>query len=79
MRTLAEIGADRLVDVLIKDKNASPSKIINILKSEITNIVSSYMELDDEIQVKLEPCKGRLKFEIVVLATRVKEFGKIAN
>lgn len=79
MRTLAEIGANRLVDVLVKDKNESPARIIGILKSEITNILCAYAELDDEIEVKMQSFRGRLKFEITAVATRVKDFGHIAN
>ena len=41
MKTIAEIGNDRLINVLVKDKNQSPARIINILKSEITNVISS--------------------------------------
>ncbi|MGN0748231.1 MAG: cell division topological specificity factor MinE [Christensenellales bacterium] len=79
MRTIAEIGTDRLINVLVKDKNQSPSRIINILKSEISNILSSYLELDDEIVVSLEAKKGRLFFQINATANRIKEFGQIVN
>ncbi|MCI6542443.1 MAG: cell division topological specificity factor MinE [Firmicutes bacterium] len=79
MRTIADIGTDRLINVLVKDKNQSPSRIINILKSEITNVLSSYLELDDEIQVLLESKKGRLFFQVNATANRVKEFGQIVN
>ena len=61
MRTIAEIGTDRLINVLVKDKNQSPSRIINILKSEITNILSSYLELDDEKQVAEQADNDRRK------------------
>lgn len=79
MRTIAEIGSDRLINVLVRDKNQSPSRIINILKSEITNIISSYAELDDEVQVNMRTERGRICFEIKASATRVKDFGQIAD
>ena len=79
MKTIAEIGNDRLINVLVKDKNQSPARIINILKSEITNVISSYAELDDEIEIRMTTVRGRVCFEIKAAATRIKEFGQIAN
>ncbi|MCI6572845.1 MAG: cell division topological specificity factor MinE [Firmicutes bacterium] len=79
MKTIAEIGNDRLINVLVKDKNQSPARIINILKSEITNVISSYAELDDEIEIRMTTVRGRVCFEIKAVATRIKEFGQIAN
>lgn len=79
MKTVAEIGNDRLINVLVKDKNQSPARIINILKSEITNVISSYAELDDEIEVRMTTSRGRVCFEIKAIATRIKDFGQIAN
>ena len=79
MKTIAEIGNDRLINVLVKDKNQSPARIINILKSEITNVISSYAELDDEIEIGMTTVRGRVCFEIKAVATRIKEFGQIAN
>ena len=51
MQKLAEIGSDRLVNVLVKDKNINPQKTLSILKSEITSLLESYLELDDEIEI----------------------------
>lgn len=79
MKTIAEIGNDRLINVLVKDKNQSPARIINILKSEITNVISSYAELDDEIDIRMTTVRGRVCLEIKAVATRIKEFGQIAN
>lgn len=79
MKTIAEIGNKRLVNVLIKDKNQNPSKIVNILKSEITEILSSYTELDDEIIVAMKTERGRISFEIKAIANRIKNFGQIAE
>ncbi len=79
MRTVAEIGNDRLVNVLVRDKNQSPARILNILKSEISDIISSYAELDDEIVINMRTERGRVSFEIKAVATRIKDFGKIAE
>ena len=79
MKTIAEIGNDRLVNVLIRDKNQSPSRILNILKSEITEIISSYAELDDEIKINMTTERGRISFEIKAVANRIKDFGQIAE
>ena len=79
MKTIAEIGSNRLFNVLVKDKNQSPARIINILKSEITNIISSYAELDDEVQIQMKTERGRISFEIKAVANRIKDFGQIVD
>lgn len=79
MQTIAEIGNDRLINVLVRDKNQSPARILNILKSEITEIFKSYAELDDEIIINMQTERGRISFEIKVLANRIKDFGQIAE
>lgn len=79
MRTIAEIGNDRLINVLVKDKNQSPARILSILKSEITDIFNSYAELDDEITINMQTERGRVSFEIKAVANRIKDFGQIAE
>ncbi|MDD4110735.1 MAG: hypothetical protein PHS54_04200 [Clostridia bacterium] len=79
MKTIAEIGNDRLVNVLVRDKNQSPTRVLNILKSEITDIFKSYAELDDEIIISMQTERGRISFEIKAVANRIKEFGQIAE
>lgn len=79
MKTIAEIGSNRLFNVLVKDKNQSPARILNILKSEITNIISSYAELDDEVQIQMKTERGRISFEIKAVANRIKDFGQIVD
>jgi septum formation topological specificity factor MinE len=79
MRTIAEIGNDRLINVLVRDKNQSPARILNILKSEITEIFNSYAELDDEISINMTTERGRVSFEIKAIANRIKDFGQIAE
>lgn len=79
MKTIAEIGNDRLINVLVRDKNQSPARILNILKSEITKIISSYAELDDEIIVLMKSERGRIMFEIKAVARRIKDFGQIID
>ncbi len=79
MRNIAEIGNERLINVLVKDKNQSPARILNILKSEISEILNSYAELDDEVVVNMHTERGRIMFEIKAVANRVKDFGQIAE
>lgn len=79
MKTIAEIGNDRLVNVLVRDKNKSPARVLNILKSEITEIFKSYAELDDEILINMNTERGRISFEIKAVANRIKDFGQIAE
>lgn len=79
MRSIAEIGNDRLINVLVKDKNQSPARVLNILKSEITELFESYAELDDEIIVNMRTERGRISFDIKAVANRIKDFGQIAE
>lgn len=79
MRSIAEIGNDRLINVLVKDKNQSPARVLNILKSEITELFESYAELDDEILVNMRTERGRISFDIKAVANRIKDFGQIAE
>ena len=79
MKTIADIGNDRLTNVLLKDKNENSTKVMNLLKSEITEILSSYTELDDEINVVMKTKRGRISFEIKAVANRIKNFGQIAE
>lgn len=77
MTTIAEIGTNRLINVLVRDKNQSPARTLAILKSEITALLESYLELDDEINIKMEEERGRLTFKINATAVRVKDFGTV--
>lgn len=79
MITVAEIGNDRLLNVLVKDKNHSPNRLRNILKSEITEILKNYVELDDEVELKIDEERGRISIKIKATAIRVKEFGTILD
>ena len=79
MKTIAEIGSTRLFNVLVKDKNQSPARILNILKSEISNVLSSYADLDDEIKIEMKTERGRISFEIRAVANRIKDFGQIVD
>ena len=77
MPSIAEIEVDRLKNVLVKDKNFSPQKTLSILKSEIDSLLESYLELDDEIHIKLDEVRGRLVFDIKATAIRIKNYGTI--
>lgn len=79
MRSIAEIGNDRLINVLVKDKNQSPARVLNILKSEITELFESYAELDDEIIINMRTERGRISFDIRAVVNRIKDFGQIAE
>lgn len=79
MATIAEIGTNRLINVLVRDKNQSPARTLAILKSEITSLLESYLELDDEVNIKMEQERGRLTFKISATAVRVKDFGTVID
>ena len=83
MATIAEIGTNRLINVLVRDKNQSPARTLAILKSEITALLESYLELDDEINIKMEESLTAVTivlfftFKINATAVRVKDFGTV--
>ena len=79
MRTIAEIGTNRLMNVLVRDKNQSPARTLSILKSEITALLECYLELDDEIKIDMNEVRGRLAFNISFAAVRVKDFGTVLD
>ena len=77
MPTIAEIGTNRLMNVLVRDKNQSPARTLSILKSEITALLECYLELDDEIKIDMSEVRGRLAFNISFAAVRVKDFDAV--
>ena len=79
MPTIAEIGTNRLMNVLVRDKNQSPARTLSILKSEITSLLECYLELDDEIKIDMSEVRGRLAFNISFAAVRVKDFGTVLD
>lgn len=38
---------DRLKNVLVKDKEETPNKLLNILKSELMRVLKNYMEISE--------------------------------
>lgn len=73
--TIADIGSNRLKDVLVRDKNHSPNRLKSVLQSEITSLLQNYVELDDEVVLKIDEERGRISIEIKATAVRIKEFG----
>ena len=70
---------DRLKNVLVKDKNDSPYKVINILKSELLNILKNYMEVsqnDLNINFSLNN-DGLYNLEIFAQVKRFKQVSAI--
>jgi len=70
---------DRIKNVLVKDKEETPNKVINILKSEIMNILKNYMEIsspDIDICLNLDK-NGHYCLEIYATIKRLKRVSAI--
>ena len=74
--TIAQIGANRLAKVLVGEKNQDPKLICNAIKSDISNILESYLD-DFEISIDAYNKDKDIIFEIIVNAKRVKNFGTL--
>ncbi|MBQ3494596.1 MAG: hypothetical protein IJA69_04190 [Clostridia bacterium] len=74
--TIAQIGANRLEKVLLYEKGQDPKQIINALKSDITGLLSSYLD-DFEVEITAGQTEDSVCFNINVIAKRVKSFGTL--
>jgi len=73
------IVEDRLKNVLVKDKDETPNKVLNILKSELIYVLKNYMELsgnDIDISFNLNG-EGFYTLEIFAQIKRLKHISAI--
>lgn len=76
---IAEIGTNRLKNVLVTDKQQDPKKLTCILKNDMQNIAEDYLELEKDINVKIEEIEGKLKFVVEIDAKRIRSYGLLIN
>lgn len=69
-----EIMEQRLNSVLERDKCSDPQRICEILKGELSPIISNYIEPVD-IMVRFRKAGEKLTFDIEVETNRLKPFG----
>ena len=74
--TIAQIGANRLEKVLLTNKGQDPKQILLALKSDIENVLESYLD-DFVVTIDSNQEHEIVNFEINVQAKRVKSFGTL--
>lgn len=74
---LCEIGNNRLQTVLVKDKGKNSEKLCQILCSDFSQIASEYLELSENISARMVSENGKIRFEFVVTANRVKDYATL--
>lgn len=72
-------GEARLKQILVADKDENPIRIINVLKSDILNVLKNYMEIsnsDLELNITCDEF-GFFVFNSYCRARRLKSLGAI--
>jgi len=73
---IAEIGGKRLEKVLIKDKKENPTKMCDLLKSDLRFLFENYMEINN-LDLNFEIVDSRYQIQVKVQAKRLKSFGSL--
>ena len=70
-------GISRINKVLISDKYVNPESLVNVMKSDLISVISSYLEFDkSNVMVALEVNRdGEYDFMLRVNAKRLKNLG----
>lgn len=71
---IAQIGENRLKKVLIDDREQSPEKLCDVLKSDIKNVAKSYME-NPNISIETFDENEDIIFLVKVSTKRIKSIG----
>lgn len=81
MKTIADIGANRLKRVLYEDKKKSPEKISMLIKSDISSFLENFMEVNKEsLIVQIKPlANGTYNVNINLNAENLKMFNLISQ
>ena len=74
--TIAQIGANRLQKVLMSEKKQEPKQVVGVIKSDIENVLSSYLD-DFEVKISAGQTENEICFDISVIAKRMKSFGTL--
>ena len=74
MQNELAVCTERLRNVLINDKRDNPSKIINVLKSDILYVLKNYMEINsDDLELDISVTSiGTYKITILANVNRLK-------
>lgn len=67
----------RLKEVLTLDRNEKGDEFINLLKKDLTNVLSEYFVFEKSIDCDLEKEGEIIKVKINLDASRIKPFGTI--
>jgi hypothetical protein len=77
MKTISELGNNRLCRILAGDKNQSPERLCALVKSDIKMLLNNYAELDGDVEVELCSDGQQFLFVITCKANRMKTLGII--
>lgn len=73
---IAEIGGKRLERVLIKDKKENPTRMCDLLKSDLKFLFENYMEINN-LDINFDIEDSVYQIQIKVQAKRLKSFGSL--
>lgn len=77
MKSISQVGENRLCRILAGDKNQSPERLCEFLKSDIKMLMENYAELCGDIEIELASVNDEFVFDIKCKATRMKTLGII--
>jgi Septum formation topological specificity factor MinE. len=76
MKKNAKIAAERLNKVLLSDKIAHPDKFNDLLRAELSAVLSDYFEiLPETYYFKMYTDGNLIRVQISVGAARIKQYG----
>ena len=77
MKTISEVGENRLSRILAGDKNQSPERFCSLLKSDIKMLMENYAELSGDVEIELQALDDEFIFVMKCKAIRMKTLGII--
>ena len=77
MKTISQLGENRLSRILAGDKNQSPERFCCLLKSDIKMLMENYVEIEGDVEVELHTLGDEFIFSINCKASRMKTLGII--
>lgn len=77
MKSITEVGENRLSRILAGDKNQSPERFCALLKSDIKMLMDNYAELSGDIEIELQAVDDEFLFVVKCKAIRMKTLGTI--
>lgn len=80
MKNLANVGYNRVNNILLSDKKRATDEMLgDLIKSDIISVLSNYFILSEDLcSLCIEPCEdGRLVISMSIMALRGKQFCKV--